>query len=105
MFQILWFRVLPWPPRRSPGARLRMAPLTGGSKPTDIRESREPSEEALRCGTVAAGDPRACADRGGGPPVTALAAATAVAAALSSLRRWACADQSSKEHILCGHLL
>ena len=72
-----------------------MAPLTGGSKPTDIRESREPSDEALRCGTVAAGDPRACADRGGGPPVTALAAATAVAAALSSLLRWACADQSS----------
>ena len=62
----------------------------GRSRARDIMESAEPMEELLRWAWEA-GTPRGkfrC--RGGGPPVTAFAAARAVAAALSSLLFWPC---------------
>lgn len=81
-----------------------MPPLMGGSMPSDTRESSEPTEEALRCGAEAAepGELRDCTGRGGGPPVTAFAAATAVAAALSSLLLWTCGSAAHAQTLAAG---
>ena len=76
---------LPEPGALSAGGRFRKLGPSGGSSPRDIMESAEPMEELLRCDCALVMPRWKLRCRGGGPPVTALAAASAVAAALSSL--------------------
>ena len=88
------YRVCPKPAREykpepgalSAGGRFRKFAPRGGSSPKDIMESAEPMEELLRCDWGLCMPLWKFKCLGGGPPVTALAAARAVAAALSSLR-------------------